>query len=240
MSTNDMNLTGRIALVTGASSGIGKATAKALADAGVLVGLAARSTAKLEILAEDIEAGGGRAAVIPTDLRNEDQIASMVATTLQTFGSLDILVNNAGVFYWKSVADADADEWRRELEVNLLGLMNVTRIASNVMLKQGSGHIVNVSSLSGRYPGPGWPGYTASKFGVNGFTESILYDLRKNGIRVTLIEPGEVDTPMQSDEERESGRFLNPEDVADAIIYAISRPDHVIISDIQLLPNWNI
>lgn len=234
-SINDMILTDRIALVTGASSGIGKATAKALADVGVLVGLASRRTEELEMLADDIKAMGGRVVVIPTDLRNEDQIASMVATTLQTFGGLDILVNNAGVGHWKPVADADPDEWRRELEVNLLGLMNVTRIATKAMLKQGSGHIVNVSSLSGRYAGPGWPGYSASKFGVNGFTESILYDLRENGIRVTLIEPGAVDAPMQSDADRESGRFLNPEDVADAIIYAVSRPEHVCISDIQLL-----
>lgn len=235
MSTNDINLTDRIALVTGASSGIGKAAAKALAEAGVLVGIAARSIEKLELLAADIKAMGGKAVVIPTDLRNEDQIAAMVTTTLETLGGLDILVNNAGVFYWKSVGEADPDEWRKEIEVNLLGLMNVTRIATKAMLKQGSRHIVNVSSLSGRHAGPGWPSYTASKFGVNGFTESILYDLRKKGIRVTLIEPGEVDTPMQSDEDRKTGGFLNPEDIADAIIYAVSRPKHVIISDIQIL-----
>ena len=235
-----MDLTNRVAVVTGASSGIGRATAKALAVEGVRVGLAARTEAKLETLAAEIEAEGGEAIILPTDVRDRDQIAVMLATTQAAFGRLDILINSAGVGHWQAIADADAAEWQREIEVNLLGLMYATRIAVATMLEQGSGHIVNVSSLSGRYPGPGGPGYTTSKWGVSGFTESIRRDpdLRQRGIRVTLIETGRVNTPMQPDEDRESMRMLEPEDVAEAIIYALSRPEHVSVWSFQLVPTW--
>lgn len=223
-------------IVIGASSGIGEATARALADEGVRVALAARNESKLDELADEIESNAREALVIPTDIRNQNELESLFEKTYEKFGSLDILVNSAGVIHWEPVAQTDPDELKREIEVNLLGLMNSSRLASRLMIEQGSGHIVNVSSLAGRYPGPGGPGYTATKFGVNGFTESILRDLRENGIRVTLIEPGEVDTPMQSEEDREKMRMLDPEDVADAIVYAVSRPEHVCVNDIQIIP----
>lgn len=231
-----MDISDRIALVVGASSGIGRATAEALAREGVQVGLAARRETKLEEFADQIEADGGDAVAVPTDIREEEQVASMVETTRDIFGGLDILVNSAGVGQWKSVADADPDEWRREVEVNLLGLMNATRVAVPALAEQQSGHIVTVSSMSARYPGPGWPGYTATKFGVNGFTQAILRDVRQEGIRVTLIEPGDVDTPMQTEEARNARRILDPGDVADTILYAVSRPEHVCVNDIQLVP----
>jgi NADP-dependent 3-hydroxy acid dehydrogenase YdfG len=231
-----MKLVSQVAVVTGASSGIGEATAKALANAEVRVGLAARRSSELQRVAEDIEAKGGHALILPTDLRQQDQISAMLEKTVDAFGRLDILVNNAGVFQWEPISNADIDQWQKEIEVNLLAAMYASRFAVDIMLKQGSGHIVTVSSLAGRYPGPGWPGYSASKAGANHFTTSILYDLMKQDIRVTLIEPGEVDTPMQPDEERGLGKFLHPEDVADAILFAVSRPRHVGVSNIQLIP----
>lgn len=231
-----MDLSERVALVTGASSGIGRATATALGEAGARVGLAARSEATLQTVVDEIEADGGEAVAIPTDVRDEEQVASMVETTCDVFGGVDVLVNNAGVGHWESIANADPDEWRREVEVNLLGVMNATRAAVPVMQDRGSGHVVNVSSMNARYPDPDWPGYTASKFGVNGFSEAILQDVRTDGIRVTVIEPGDVDTAMQTEETRAARRMLDPEDVADAVVFAVSRPDHVCVNDIQLLP----
>lgn len=229
-----MDLTQKTALVTGASSGIGEATAKLLALAGVKVGLSARRPSELERVAAEIEAQGGTALVLPTDLRQRDQITSMVDKTEAAFGSLDILINNAGFGHWEPIASADPEAWQNEIELNLQGTMFATRCAVDVMLAQGSGHIINVSSLAGRNPGPGWPGYAASKWGLTGFTLSIQRDLPQKGIRVTLIEPGAVDTPMQDEEDRGLGKFLDPEDVAEAILYALKQPAHVCISSVQL------
>lgn len=230
----DTKLNGKIAIVTGASSGIGEFTAKALAQAGVKVGLSARRSSELERVSADIEAQGGTSLVLPTDLRERDQIATMIERTTKTFGGLDILINNAGFGHWEPIVSADIDAWQNEIELNLQGAMFATRFAVDVMIEQGSGHIVNVSSLAGRNPGPGWPGYSASKWGLTGFSLSIARDLPKKGIRVTLIEPGAVDTPMQDEEYQGTEDFLKPEDVTQSILYALNQPPHVCISSIQL------
>lgn len=233
-----MDLTERVVLVTGASSGIGRATAIALADEGARVAVAARSTGKLAALADEIETTGGEALVCTTDVTDGEQVGAAVDATRDAFGGLDVLVNSAGVGHWgrEGVADGDLEAWRTEIAVNLVGVMNATKCAATVMLEQGSGHLVNVSSLSGQFPTPDFPGYAASKWGLTGFTQSVLYDLRDAGIRVTLVEPGEVDTPMQPEEAREAGNFLAPEDVADAIRYAVTRPARVMVSEIEVRP----
>lgn len=233
-----MDLTERVVLVTGASSGIGRATAIALADEGARVAVAARSTGKLAALADEIETTGGEALVCTTDVTDGEQVGAAVDATRDAFGGLDVLVNSAGVGHWgrEGVADGDLEAWRTEIAVNLVGVMNATKCAATVMLEQGSGHLVNVSSLSGQFPTPDFPGYAASKWGLTGFTQSVLYDLRDAGIRVTLVEPGEVDTPMQPEEAREAGKFLAPEDVADAIRYAVTRPARVMVSEIEVRP----
>ena len=236
MGDGDVNLEGTVAVVTGASSGIGGATARALATEGARVVLAARRADRLAALAGEIEAAGGAALSVPTDARDTQASENLVDQTLSAFGRIDILVNSAGVGYWDAVADADIEKWREEMEVNLLGLMAATRLVLPTMLEQGSGDIVNVSSLSGRSPGPEEPGYTATKWGLTGFTESIRRDLRKKRIRVTLIEPGAVATEMQSEEDIESMRMLEAQDVADTIVYAVTRPPHVCIGDIQIYP----
>lgn len=234
-----MTLEDRSAIVTGASTGIGRATAKAFAEAGAMVGLVARSTRKLETLADEIEATDGTALVLPTDIRNREQVESMITTTRETFGRLDIMVNNAGVGHWEreGIVEGDLDEWRTEVEVNLLGLMYGTRLAAAVMTEDGSGDIVNIGSGSGRQPAPQWPSYVASKYGVRGFTESARRDLRVAGIRVTHIAPGAVATPIQPEDDIESSQMLDPEDVADTIVYAVSRPDHVCINDLMIVPS---
>lgn len=232
-------LDGAVAIVTGASTGIGNATARALAAEGMRVALAARSTAKLEALAGDVEASGGEALVVPTDVRERAQIEAMVATTRETYGGLDVLVNSAGVGHWDRlrVGEADLDEWRTEIEVNLIGLMEATHVAARIFLEQGSGHVVNVSSGAGRIAFPQIPSYVASKFGVDGFTRAVRRDLVPKGIRVTQVVPGEVDTPMQDGaSEADRAQMLRPEDVADAIVYAVSRPAHVTVNDVMLVP----
>lgn len=225
-----------VAVVTGASAGIGRGTARALAAEGFEVGLVARSESELKTLAERIESDGGKAAVVPTDVTENDQITSMVESVHERFGGLDVLVNSAGIVYRESVVTADPDEWQRELQSNLFGLMQVTRVALEGMLERGSGHIVNVSSLNARKAAPGASGYTASKFGVNGFSEALRQEVTTQGVRVTVIEPGAVDTAMQGDEVREALRLLDPTDVANAIVYAVSQPEHVSINGVQIRP----
>ena len=234
-----MDLDGRSAIVSGASRGIGRATAKTLADAGVQVCLAARTKPELEAVAEEIEAGGGDALVIPTDVRDREQVESMITATRDAFDGLDMMINNAGVGYWErdGVVAGDLDEWTREIEVNLLGLMYGTHFAANVMQEQEAGDIVNVGSGSGRTTAQPWVSYVASKWGVRGFTESSMRDLREEGIRVTHLIPGAVETPLQPEEDIESMQMLEPEDVADAILYAVSRPDHVCINDLMIIPS---
>lgn len=234
-----MGLAAKTAVVTGASSGIGRATATELADEGARVVVAARSTSELEALADEIEASGGEALVVTTDVRDREQVESVIETAYDAFGGLDIMVNNAGVGHWEreGIVDGDLEEWRTEIEVNLLGVMYGTQLAAAVMEEAGAGDIVNIGSGAGRYPFPEWPSYVASKYGVRGFTGSALRNLREAGIRVTHIEPGEVATPIQPEEDIESRQMLAPEDVADAIVYAVSRPATVCISDLTIVPS---
>lgn len=230
-------LEGKTGVVIGASTGIGRATAKALADEGVEVALAARTTSKLEAVAAEIEDDGGDALVAPVDVRDPEQVRQVFETVEDHFGSVDISVNSAGVGYWKPIREIEPEEWQHEVEVNLLGLMNATRCAATTMLEQGFGHIVNVSSISACFPNPEYPGYTATKYGVSGFTKSAHVALRDEGIRVTLIEPGTVDTPIHPDEYRERARTLDPEDVADTVVFSLDQPEHVCVSNVQVLTN---
>ncbi|SEA12068.1 hypothetical protein SAMN04488065_1945 [Haloplanus vescus] len=240
-------LDGQVALVTGASSGIGEATAKALADAGASVGLAARRESELQAVADDIESAGGEALVVPTDVTEESQVESMIDTTASELGGLDILVNNAGVMLLEAVADADTDNWRQMVEVNLLGLMSATKTALPVMKENGGGHVVNVSSIAGRMSMATGSGYNATKFGVNGFTEAFRKEVTDDGIRTTIIEPGLVDTELadhipdediqaETEEWVDSIEPLTGEDIARSIRFAVSQPQHVSINEMLIRP----
>jgi hypothetical protein len=238
---------GRVALVTGASSGIGEATAEALADGGARVALAARREGELQALADRIEADGGEALVVPTDVTDDAQIEEMIETTVEEFGRLDVLVNNAGVMLLEPLAEADPANLQQMVEVNLLGLMKATHAALPVMLEQGSGHIVNISSVAGREASQTASGYNATKFGVNGFSEAVRKEVTDEGIRVTVVEPGYVETELQEHipsemvkeraaEMAEQMEVLQSEDIARAVRYAVAQPQHVSVNELLIRP----
>lgn len=226
-----MDLTGNVAVVTGASSGIGEAAARTLAREGCTVALAARREDRLEALADEI--GAEKSLVVPTDVADEADAAALIETTRERLGGVDILVNNAGVARGDPVADADLSDLRRNVRVNLEGVMNVTHAALPTMLDAGSGDIVTVSSMSARFPQEGGSGYTASKFGVNGFCRSLRKELSDEQMRVTIVMPGPVVTEL-NDWDHWDGRALDPADVASAVEFVVSRPAHVEIPDITV------
>ncbi len=241
-------LDGKVALITGASSGIGEASALALAGEGAAVALAARRTDRIDALADRINGDGGKALAIETDITDEAQAVAMVEKTADELGGLQILVNNAGVMLLGLIQGADTDEWRRMIDVNLLGLLFGTHAAVPVMRDGGRGHIVNVSSVAGRTAAMGSAVYNMTKWGVVGFSEGLRQECLHLNIRVTCIEPGFVDTELQghntnpmvvdaTEKMREQiGDLLQSEDIANAVLYAVSQPEHVAINEVLVRP----
>jgi NADP-dependent 3-hydroxy acid dehydrogenase YdfG len=241
-------LDGKTALITGASSGIGEATAIALAGEGAAVALAARRAERLDALAERISAAGGTALAIETDITDEDQCRALVEKTVADLGGLQILVNNAGVMLLGLVQGADTSEWRRMIDVNLLGLLYCTHAALPVMRDGGGGHIVNVSSVAGRTAAMGSAAYNMTKWGVTGFSEALRQECLHLNVRVTCIEPGFVATELQAQNtnslvveaiERmrdQIGEVLEAEDIAEAIRYAVTQPERVSVNEVLVRP----
>jgi NADP-dependent 3-hydroxy acid dehydrogenase YdfG len=241
-------LDGRVAAVTGASSGIGEATALELARAGAVVALGARRKERLDSLVERIESDGGRALAFELDVADEGQARAFVEGANEQLGGLDVLVNNAGVMLLGPVEDADVDEWRRMVDVNVLGLLYCTHAALPLMHAAGGGDIVNVSSVAGRRAGAGAAVYNLTKFGVTGFTEALRQEVLNYGIRVTCVEPGMVDTELQGHNkhpavlrsmERAAERIgtpLSAEDVARTIAWVLAQPRHVGLNEVLIRP----
>ena len=241
-------LDGRVAAVTGASSGIGEATALALAGAGAAVALGARRGDRIEALAKRIEDDGGRAVAIEVDVADEAAARSFIEQARDQLGGLHSLINNAGVMLLGPVEGADLDEWRRMIDVNVLGLLYCTHAALPVMREGGGGHIVNVSSVAGRHAAAGAAVYNFTKFGLTGFSEALRQEALHANIRVTCVEPGYVETELQSHNQnpvvvqgiekmREKiGDVLHADDIAGAILYALSQPDHVSINEVLVRP----
>ena len=241
------SLEGKVAAITGASAGIGEATALALAEQGCAVALAARRKERIDDLAERILATGGTARAFETDVTDEEQANAFVNGANEHLGGLDILVNNAGVMLLGPIAGADTAEWRRMLEVNGLGLLYCTHAALPIMGAAGSGHIVNVSSVAGRTAALGSGVYNFTKWGVVGFSEALRQEVLHANVRVTTIEPGYVETELQSHnvhplaveglaKMRERIDPLQSEDIADAISWAVTRPEHVSVNEILIRP----
>jgi NADP-dependent 3-hydroxy acid dehydrogenase YdfG len=241
----NQKLQGKVALVTGASSGIGRATALALAQEGATVAVAARRGDRLDALVQNITDSGGKALAIVVDIGDELQAQSMVEKTLLAFGKIDILINNAGVMLLASVDGADISEWYEMVNVNLMGLAIATHAVLPTMKAQGDGHIVNLSSVAGRFSFTNCAMYNATKFGVNGFSDALRQEVSRHKIRVTIIEPGivatELTTHITTEEikEREQQRLqtiqaLQGEDIADAILYAVTQKPHVNVNEILI------
>jgi NADP-dependent 3-hydroxy acid dehydrogenase YdfG len=245
-------LTGTTALVTGASSGIGEATALQLAMEGAAVSLVARRADRLETLAERIRGAGARALVVEADVTDRDAAVGAVERTVEEFGRLDTVINNAGVMLLGPVEDAPVEEWERMLAVNVHGLMYVAHAALPHLLKsashdpRGVADLVNVSSVAGRVARNGSAVYNATKHAVGAFSEGLRQEVTQRHVRVSLVEPGAVETELISHnrDEIRSGldsRFdgvekLRSEDVADAIAYVVTRARHVAINEVLVRP----
>jgi clavulanate-9-aldehyde reducatase len=243
------DLSGKVAAITGATSGIGEATARALAGAGAAVSLAGRREDRLQALAERIAADGGRAEAIPTDVGDEVAARAFVEGTAERLGGLDVLVNNAGVMLLGPVEGADTSEWRTMIDVNLLGLLYCTHAALPLLRERGGGTIVNVSSVAGRHANAGSAVYNLTKFGVHAFSEALRQEALYAGIRVVIVAPGMVVTELLDHNtnpavletaqrmREEIGEPLTAGDIADAIVYAVSRPTHVAINELLIRPS---
>jgi hypothetical protein len=244
------SLSDAAAIVTGASSGIGEATARMLAAEGTAVALAARREERLEALRDEIEADGGTALVVPTDVTDRAQVQALADQTLDAFGSIDVLVNNAGIMPLSMMENLHEDEWEQMVDVNIKGVLYAIGAVLPAMKEQESGgHIVNISSVAGRRVFPGSAVYSGTKFFVRALSEGMRDELAgAHGIRVTSIEPGAVDTELPetiTDEDilasmQESFadlEMLESEDIAEAIRYALVAPDRVDIEELLVMPS---
>ena len=241
------SLRNKVAVVTGASSGIGAAVARALNAGGARVALAARrEEALLEIQSSLDSASGRKSVVAPTNVTDRDQARSLVARAEEELGPVEILVNCAGVMYYTLMKNRREEEWERTVEVNCKGALNCVGAVLPGMLERGRGHIVTISSNAGRKVFPGLAVYSASKFFVEALSQGLRLETADTGLKVTTIQPGNVATElisMSADEEAldEYGqpgesRVLDPEDVAASVVHALVQPEHVSVNEILIEP----
>jgi len=240
-------LAGKVALVTGASSGIGEAAAVALAEAGATVAVSARRADRLAGLVERIEAAGGKALALPGDMTVEAEAIKAVEDTVAHLGSIDILVNSAGVMQAGGIENADLGLFRRVFDINLFATLYTCKAAVAHMLEQGGGDIINVSSMAGRKGGPMTSAYSGSKHALNAMTDGMRQELGDRNIRVTILMPGATETEV-------AGGIVDPQwremiakhvskegavkasEMADTIVFILSMPRNVNISEIHVRP----
>ena len=245
-------LDGTVALVTGASSGIGEATARLLASEGAAVALVARRRERLEQLATEIGAQGGRAAVVEADITQAEAAREAVERTVRELGRLDVLVNNAGVMLLGPIVDAPAEEWERMVRINVLGLLHTTHAALPHLLRAAEqeprrvADVVNVSSVAGRVARSGSGVYNLTKFGVVAIGESLRQEVTRRHVRVSTVEPGAVETELthhlrpeireQTAQRVANRERLQAEDMADAITYVVTRPRRMAGNELLVRP----
>lgn len=230
-----MTLDGKVAIVTGASKGIGLAIARSLAQEGANVVLAARNSQRLGEIVKEFEMSGLKAIAVPTDMKTVSEIDTLVRTTVERHGRVDILVNNAGVGFFKPVSELSTAEFDEMWSVNMRGVFLATRATLPHMMKAGQGAIINIASLAGKNAFQGGSGYAATKWALRGFAGCLMLEAREYGIRVATIFPGSVDTGFSSRNLRGDG-IPQPEDVASAVLFAVTAPDRAMFSEIDLRP----
>lgn len=239
-------LAGKVAVVTGASSGIGAAVAAGLAKEGAHVAIAARRTDSLEEVKKKLAPYGGKVLIHKTDVTSKEQVESLMKAAGEQLGPVDILVSCAGVMYFTMMANTQTDEWERTVDVNCKGLLHCLASTVPGMLSRGGGHIVAISSDAGRKVFPGLGVYSASKFFVEATLQALRVETAGSGLRVSAIQPGNVSTEllgMSTDAEAlkkygepSGAKVLDAEDIAGAIIYAVCQPPHVAVNEIMIEP----
>jgi short-subunit dehydrogenase len=229
------------ALITGASSGIGKATAIALAQKGFDVALVSRSESQLAAVAETATQYGVKAKAYPVDLSVVHQVKSAIETIVEDFGAIEILINNAGMGYTGSLEDTPLEDWQRVLDLNLTSVFQCIQAVLPSMQQRKHGTIINIASIAGQQAFPNWGAYCVSKFGLVALSKTLAQEQRANGIRVVTISPGSVNTPLWDTETVEAdfdrSRMLTPEIVAQSILHTVLLPDQAVIEDLTLMSN---
>lgn len=249
-------LEGTVALVTGASSGIGEATARALAAEGAAVALVARRTQRIESLARELGTGGGRALAITTDVTIEEEARGAVERTVRELGRLDIVINNAGVMLLGPIEGAPLEEWERMVHLNVLGLLYVAHASLPHLLRAADqqprrvADLVNISSVAGRSARSGAGVYNLTKFGVGAFSESLRQEITRRHLRVSLVEPGAVATELTEHlrpeiREQSAAMFADTEplqarDIAETITFMVTRPRHMAINEVLVRPTEQV
>ena len=238
------NITGKVVVITGASSGIGEATARALAARGALVGLGARRMERLAGIVRDIETQGGKAVAFETDVTKRETVQALIDGTVQAFGRIDVLINNAGIMPLSRIEALQYDNWDRMIDVNIKGVLYGIGAALPYMKEQKSGHVINVASVAGwRVPVNGESAvYSATKFAVRAISEGFRQESKPYNIRTTIISPGAIETELphavaNPDIKERLGQIAIPADaIAKAIAYAISQPEAYDVNEILLRP----
>ncbi|ATH61832.1 SDR family oxidoreductase [Staphylococcus pasteuri] len=229
---NELN--NKVAVVTGAGSGIGEAIATALGNNGVKVVLAGRNTDKLNAVATQFEQGNVK--VVATDVTDKREVQQLIDTAKDTFGRLDIVVNSAGQMKSSKITDYNVDDWDSMIDVNVKGTLYTIQSALPTLLEQSSGHIINIASISGFEVTKGSAIYSATKAAVHSITQGLEKELAKTGVKVTSISPGMVETPLTEHYDFNGRKKLEAQNIADAAIYALTQPSHVNVNEVTVRP----
>ncbi|HCY7911170.1 TPA: SDR family oxidoreductase [Staphylococcus aureus] len=227
-------LTDKIAVVTGAGSGIGEAIATLLHEEGAKVVLAGRNKDKLQNVANQLAQDSVK--VVPTDVTKKEEVDELIKMAQQTFGGLDIVINSAGQMLSSKITDYQVDEWDSMIDVNIKGTLYTAKAALPTMLEQSSGHLINIASISGFEATKSSTIYSATKAAVHTITQGLEKELAKTGVKVTSISPGMVDTAITATYNPTDRKKLEPQDIAEAVLYALTQPKHVNVNEITVRP----
>ncbi|HCZ7675735.1 TPA: SDR family oxidoreductase [Staphylococcus aureus] len=227
-------LTDKIAVVTGAGSGIGEAIATLLHEEGAKVVLAGRNKDKLQNVANQLAQDSVK--VVPTDVTKKEEVDELIKIAQQTFGGLDIVINSAGQMLSSKITDYQVDEWDSIIDVNIKGTLYTAQAALPTMLEQSSGHLINIASISGFEVTKSSTIYSATKAAVHTITQGLEKELAKTGVKVTSISPGMVDTAITAAYNPSDRKKLDPQDIAEAVLYALTQPSHVNVNEITVRP----